>query len=645
MMGENTEMESHDKLLILKSQYPQFFDHEGAFQFERFKEYLNNSSIESSMETFSLNFVGKEYAKLLADVETDTVVTPLTDREMEQDLNSKNTYYIGDNLHVLKHLRHSYENQVDVIYIDPPYNTGGDGFSYNDEFSFSLEELTEIVGNEERAQRILDLHGRSSHSAWLTFMYPRILLGYKLLRNTGVMFVSIDDNEQTNLKLLLDEIFGESNMLANNTVIVKTEGRRYGYFAKTHETLYAYAKNAELIQLREVPKADKTFDFVDEYGGFDLQGLRNRNARKFNITNRENLYYPFYVNSDVVDEDGFMPISLEPVEGWEEVYPAKTNGIQSVWRWGKGEGEKARVEFHNLTAKRNDRGKIQIYQKSRSETEPQKTLWQNKAYTSFRASRELEGYFGTSEYFETPKPISLLERVLEISPAKKDMLILDYFSGSATTADAVMRMNAKDHLNRQYIMVQLPEEIPADKLAYKDGYRTLDELGRKRIRLAAKKIKEDTQENIDYGFQTFEVRKAPILSLDQVVDFSVQIGEQTTIGINAEDYVGEYDYKGIDGIQTLLSTWLLRDGYGRLAKADEVKLGDYTAYRYGKRLYLIHEGLISDNVVELLKMIDNKTLDVGNITAFVPSIRFDELRELDIALRTRKGISLEKRVE
>ncbi|NQW98342.1 site-specific DNA-methyltransferase [Bacillus stratosphericus] len=644
-MGENTEMESHDKLLILKSQYPQFFDHEGAFQFERFKEYLNNSSIESSMETFSLNFVGKEYAKLLADVETDTVVTPLTDREMEQDLNSKNTYYIGDNLHVLKHLRHSYENQVDVIYIDPPYNTGGDGFSYNDEFSFSLEELTEIVGNEERAQRILDLHGRSSHSAWLTFMYPRILLGYKLLRNTGVMFVSIDDNEQTNLKLLLDEIFGESNMLANNTVIVKTEGRRYGYFAKTHETLYAYAKNAELIQLREVPKADKTFDFVDEYGGFDLQGLRNRNARKFNITNRENLYYPFYVNSDVVDEDGFMPISLEPVEGWEEVYPAKTNGIQSVWRWGKGEGEKARVEFHNLTAKRNDRGKIQIYQKSRSETEPQKTLWQNKAYTSFRASRELEGYFGTSEYFETPKPISLLERVLEISPAKKDMLILDYFSGSATTADAVMRMNAKDHLNRQYIMVQLPEEIPADKLAYKDGYRTLDELGRKRIRLAAKKIKEDTQENIDYGFQTFEVRKAPILSLDQVVDFSVQIGEQTTIGINAEDYVGEYDYKGIDGIQTLLSTWLLRDGYGRLAKADEVKLGDYTAYRYGKRLYLIHEGLISDNVVELLKMIDNKTLDVGNITAFVPSIRFDELRELDIALRTRKGISLEKRVE
>lgn len=644
-MERNQELESNEKLRILKNQYPQFFDHEGLFQFERFKEYLDNAGIEYSMETFTLNFVGKEYAKLLADIETDTVVTPLTDERNEQDVNSKNTYYIGDNLHVLKHLRHSYENKIDVIYIDPPYNTGSDNFSYNDEFVFTLDKLTEIVGDEEKAQRILDLQGRSSHSAWLTFMYPRILLGYKLLRETGVMFVSIDDNEQANLKLLLDEIFGESNMLANNTVIVKTEGRRYGYFAKTHETLYVYAKNAELVQLREIPKADMTFDYYDEYGGFNLQGLRNRNAKKFNITNRKNLYYPFYVNTNEVDENGFMPISLDPVEGWEEVYPAKTNGIQSVWRWGKGEGEKARVEFHNLTAKRDSKGKIQIYQKKRSKTEPQKTLWQSKAYTSFRATRELEGYFGTSEYFETPKPISLLERVLEIAPAKKDMIILDYFSGSATTADAVMRMNAKDNLNRQYIMVQLPEEIPNDKPAYKDGYRTLDELGRERIRRAAKKIKEETQKDIDYGFQTFVVRKAPTISLDKIVDFSEQISKQTTLGIDVEGHIAKYDYKGVDGIQTLLTTWLLRDGYGRLAKAVEIDLGDYIAYYYGKRIYLINEALVSNNVVELLKMIDNKTLDVRNVTVFVPSMNFEVLRELDIALRTRKGIALEKRVE
>src|SRR5690606_30038984 len=158
-------------------------------------------------------------------------------------------------------------------------------------------------------------------------------------------------------------------------------------------------KNAELIQMREVPKVDKTFEYTDEYGGFDLQGLRNRNARKFNITNRENLCYPFYVNTNEEDKDGFMPISLEPVDGWKEVYPAKANGIQSVWRWGKAEGEKARVEFHNLIAKRSGREGINIYQKKRSKTEPQKTLWQDKAFTSFRATRELEGYFKTSEYF------------------------------------------------------------------------------------------------------------------------------------------------------------------------------------------------------------------------------------------------------
>lgn len=644
-MENNIEVESNERLLLLKNQYPQFFDHEGNFQFGKFKNYLSNSAIDYSMETFSLNFVGKEYAKLLSDADTDTVVTPLTDENNEEDINSKNIYYIGDNLHVLKHLRHSYENEIDVIYIDPPYNTGSDRFSYNDEFLFTLEELTEIVGDEEKAQRILNLHGRSSHSAWLTFMYPRILLGYKLLKANGVMFVSIDDNEQTNLKLLLDEIFGESNMLANNTVIVKTEGRRYGYFAKTHDTLYVYAKNAELVELREVPKVDNTFEYFDEYGGFDLQGLRNRNTKKFNISNRKNLYYPFYVNSNEVDENGFMPVSLEPIEGWEEIYPAKSNGIQSVWRWGKGEGEKAQVEFHNLTAKRNDSGQIQIYQKKRSETEPQKTLWQDKAFTSFRATRELEGYFGTTEYFETPKPISLIQRILEICPAKKDMIILDYFSGSATTADAVMRMNAKDQLNRQFIMVQWPEQIPEDKLAYKNGYRTLDELGRERICLAAKKIKEETHKKIDYGFQTFEVHKAPILSLEEVNDFSIQVAEQISMGLNVEDYTSHYDYKGVKGIHTLLATWLLRDGYGRLAKASEFKLGEYTAHIYEKRLYLINIGLTSDNVVELLKMIDNKTINIRSITVFVPSISFNELRELDIAIRTRKGISLEKRVD
>ncbi|MEE1130895.1 MAG: DNA methyltransferase [Caryophanon sp.] len=641
MTNKNEIPSSNEALIALKNQYPQFFDHQGLFQFERFKNFLNNAGIEHSMETFALNFVGKEYAKLLADAETDTVITPLLD----EDSNSKNTYYIGDNLDVLKHLRHSYEDKIDVIYIDPPYNTGSDEFSYNDKFIFNLDELTEIVGSQEKAQRILNLQGRSSHSAWLTFMYPRVLLGYKLLRETGVMFVSIDDNEQNNLKFLLDELFGESNMLANNTIIVKTEGRRYGHFAKTHETLYVYAKNAELVELREVPKADNKFEFYDELGGFDLQGLRNRNAKKFNITNRENLHYPFYVNTTMVDENGFMPISLEPQTGWEEVYPATTNGIQSVWRWGKGEGEKARTEFHNLIAKRNESGKIQIYQKKRSETESQKTLWQHKAFTSFRATRELENYFGTSEYFETPKPINLLTRILEIAPAKKDMIILDYFSGSATTADAVMRMNAKDQINRQYIMVQIPHEIPEKKQAYQDGYRTLDELGRQRIRLAANKIKDETGADIDYGFKTFVVRQAPGINLEKVKDFSLEAAEQISFELNTEDLLSKYDYKDTPGLQTILCTWLMKDGFGRLAKANEIELTNYTAYQYKKRMYLINKGLNSDNVVELLNMIDNKTMDIRNITVFTPSIGFNELRELDIALRTRKGISLEKRVE
>lgn len=387
ILNSNEETTPNSKeIAILKEHFPSCFKNDGSFDIERFKGFLSDK-VSITDEGYELKFLGKNYARLLASVDTTTVITPNEEHNSKpENKNSENIYISGDNLDGLKHLLKSYSGEVKCIYIDPPYNTGTDGFVYNDNFNFNVDSLSEKLSiSEKQAERILDLtkRGSASHSAWLMFMYPRLLLARDLLSEDGVIFISIDDNEQANLKLICDEIFGEEKLVADGAVIVKTEGRRYGAFAKTHDYFLAYSKSNDDSgdsNFNEIKIEGKSFRYSDDYGGFNIQDLRNQNANAFNSKNRPNLRYPFYVDIENKDENGFCNVSLTDQEGWVEVYPIVTNGNESVWRWGKNEGEKAQTNIHNICARKGTDGIIRIYEKMRSISEKPKTIFIGKEF-------------------------------------------------------------------------------------------------------------------------------------------------------------------------------------------------------------------------------------------------------------------------
>jgi len=321
-------------LEILKKHFPQCFDKNGNFDFEKFKKELSDKEINFSKESYGLDWLGKSYARLLATDETTTLLQENEEFNTKpENKNSENLLIKGDNLEVLKHLSNAYYEKIKMIYIDPPYNTGSDGFVYQDDRKFTVKELQELAGvSEEKAKRILAFtqSKSNSHSAWLTFMYPRLYIARQLLKDDGVIFVSIDDNEVAQLRIMMDEIFGEENFVSEIINIVKTEGRRYGSFAKTHEYIICYTRNnAELNKLQR----EDEYRFEDELGKYRLTDLRNQNTKAFNINNRPNLYYPFYVNTKETDKYECYSVSVTRSSNYDtEVFPIEVNSMKSVWR-------------------------------------------------------------------------------------------------------------------------------------------------------------------------------------------------------------------------------------------------------------------------------------------------------------------------
>ena len=341
---DNQAMKPNSRELnLLKKEFPQFFNIEGEFLLEQFKDMLGENDVSLNKEGYELKFLGKSYARYLSATKTETYIAPdLKHNVLPENIHSENIYIVGDNIDALKHLIGSYAGKIKCIYIDPPYNTGSDGFVYPDKFSFSVEELVNIINiDEEEAHRIINLAGKSSHSAWLTFIYPRLVLARTLLSDDGVIFISIDDNEQMNLKLILDEIFGESNFLGEITVVNNPRGRDYGGIANMHEYLLVYQKSSE-ANLNNLKQPDKVFPLQDRISGFELRELRNRNIA-FNKDNRPNLYYPFYINENRELDNGLLEISLEAKDGFVSILPKESQGVQTVWRWGK---EKAKENLN-----------------------------------------------------------------------------------------------------------------------------------------------------------------------------------------------------------------------------------------------------------------------------------------------------------
>lgn len=630
--NDNKEINERE-IEILKEHFPACFKPDGSFDIERFKSQVKKK-VDVIHEGYELNFLGKSYAKLLSSLDTTTIIQPnLEHNEKPENKNSENVYISGDNLDGLKHLLSSYAKKVKCIYIDPNYNTGTDGFVYSDKFNFTVQELEEKLSiSEAQAQRILDLteRGSASHSAWLMFMYPRLLLARDMLADDGVIFVSIDDNEQANLKLLCDDVFSEENFIAQIIVQSNKRGQTYKQLAKTHEYLLVYNRNADVI-LNELNKEQGSFDFVDNISEFSIRELRNRNP-KYGRFNRPNLYYPIYVNTSVADNDGFHPASLVKNDLYiVEVWPVNSEGKESCWRWGKPKFSMNVSENtleSNIVAKLKTSGKYGVYEKYRKTTFKAKTIWFNEFFgddllgeqgdvwdetgvITEQGSIEL-GELGLGEMFDFPKPTYLLEKVLTIGAAH-DSVVLDFFSGSATTAHAVMKLNSYDSGNRKYIIIQLPEDLErkyelvsaSDKTKIKkvidflstlNRPRTLDQIGIERIIRAARKIKEDNPDaDIDYGFKHFTLCEPQGRTLDKLMEFE-------------PDVINEANNSILDefGRPAVLTTWLVNDGYGFSVEVAPIDLGGYIAYHYDKHLYLIDADLSADHVVRLFEKYDSE---------------------------------------
>ncbi|GAA8900146.1 site-specific DNA-methyltransferase [Helicobacter pylori] len=341
--------------------------------------------------------------------------------DLESALKDKNTNYLikGNNLIALHSLKKKFAKQVKCIYIDPPYNTGNDSFNYNDNFN---------------------------HSSWLVFMKNRLEVAREFLSDDGVIFVQCDDNEQAYLKVLMDEIFGRENFVSCITHIVKPEGRMYGQVAKTHEYILVYAKNINNLIFNEIEKEGHAFSYVDEKGGFDLQGLENRNFRAFNGLNIPSLRYGLFIDENQKDSNGFMPVFGEYRDGLTEVFPDSRNGFDLVWRWGK---EKALKENHSLVGVFKDR--LRVFQKVRSNTTRAKSIFWDKSMITQKGTEEVKQIFKT-QVFDFPKPEALISRIIEISTNEND-LVLDFFAGSGTTCAVAHKMK------RRYIGIEQMDYI------------------------------------------------------------------------------------------------------------------------------------------------------------------------------------------
>jgi adenine-specific DNA-methyltransferase len=491
----------------LRELFPEAFT-EGKIDFEALRLALGDE-VETEDERYSFTWHGKTDAIKLALKQSTGTLKPCKEESKDWDT-TKNIFIEGDNLEVLRILQASYRNKIKMIYIDPPYNTGND-FIYEDDFKDPIKNYKEKIGEVGKANP--ETAGRY-HTNWLNMMYPRLRLARNLLKEDGVIFISIDDNEVHNLRKICDEIFGEENFVSHLTNIVKTEGRRYGFFAKTHEYILCYAKDNERLLLNELLVENKKFQFEDELGGFDLKELRNQNTKAFNSTNRPNLRYPFYVNQDSCDQYGLMNVSVNKTNNSVEVLPIVVDGLESVWRWGK---DTSRLnEKTQLISRKGTDGVFRIFQKYRSTTQAAKTVWFDKGIISNKGTKEVQALFGGKTVFDFPKPVALLKRLFEIGTSEGD-LCLDFFSGCASSAHAVMALNAEDGGKRRCISVQIPEKVDEKSEAYKAGYRTIADISKERIRRAGEKIKAEKQSNqgdlfnqdsnneLDIGFKVFKL--------------------------------------------------------------------------------------------------------------------------------------------
>lgn len=522
---------------------------------------------EEQKERYDFTWNGKAKAYFEAAAPT----TKTLRAQPEESVNfekSENLFITGDNLEALKLLQESYLGKIDMIYIDPPYNTGKD-FVYQDNFKKTQKEndVSEGILDEDGNRLVKNekSNGRY-HSDWLTMMYPRLKLARNLLSDSGVIFVSIDDNEQANLKLLMDEVFGQDNFVGNFIVRSSPNARDYGHVGQQHEYVLFYAKNKNKTITNMLPIEDKKFKYEDEVGGFNLIGLYNSNET-FTPKNRPNLYYPFYVYTDRQMSDGFYEIGLNKKDNSIEVFPPKSvkNHVQFVWRWGK---DKATQNLSKEIVGYLDKsGEYKIVQKLRNSNRLIRSILYDAKYASATGTKEVEKYFN-KKVFDFPKPTPLVKDFLKVG-TNKNSIVLDFFAGSGTVADALLQLNSEDNGERKFILATLDEKIQKNSIADDEGYQTIDQISRERIRRAAEKLDDksgfralkvdSTGLNEDVFKTAGELAQTDLLEdidnhsdnrsdydllYDVLVDGALEYNRPITIETMNDEQIIKYDYLG-----------------------------------------------------------------------------------------------------
>lgn len=611
IIGRNAEAAAGQKeIKVLREYFPQCFNADGEFDIEAFKAALPEGTTLTD-ETSGFNWLGKNYARMLTNMDTTTLIRPDEEHNAKpENRDSKNIYISGDNLDALQHLVKSYGGKVKVIYIDPPYNTGSDGFVYNDRFNFTADELAKRLDvSRERAERILSMtrRGSASHAAWLTFMLPRLSFARNLLTDNGVIFISIDDNEQANLKKLCDEVFGEECFVAQFIWEKRKTRENRSSISIRHDYVLCYVKDIELLE--------------------DSLGLEiMTKAALSRYKNPDNDPKGPWTSVPAIAQAGHGTKS----QFYTFVAPnGKSYNLPSGSCWRMTLEKMNEAVAQNKIWFGSDGNGVPRIKKYLSEGKqgltPESIISSEKGGTNDSAKREIVELFNGKAVFETPKPVELIRHILSMTLGE-NVTVLDFFGGSSTTAHAVMQKNAEDGDNRKFILVQLPEECKPDSEAAKAGYKTIDEVGMERIKRAAKKIKEANSLFAgDLGFKHFVLEEPKENALLQMETFN----PITTISsLTVDDF----------GLEAVLRTWLVADGYGFTEDAEEVMLGRYKAYWKDNHLYMINpdKDFDANSIAALMDKYNGEPFSPQNIVIFGYSFGFTHCEELQKNLRTLK---------
>ncbi|RVY12535.1 site-specific DNA-methyltransferase [Helicobacter pylori] len=590
---------------------------------ERLKALLGDFS-EIKEEGYGLDFVGKKIALNQAFKKNHKILKPLNEST------SKHILIKGDNLDALKILKQSYSEKIKMIYIDPPYNTKNENFIYGDDFSQSNEEtLKQLDYSKEKLDYIKNLFGSKCHSGWLSFMYPRLLLAKDLLKQDGVIFISIDDNECANLKILCDEIFGEGNFVAEMPRLTKKAGKSTNQIAKNHDYVLCYQKNSINFKQIDIDKNDYPLkdEFYNERGGYKLNQNLDYNSLQYN----KKMDYEIVIGNEKFYAGG--------LETYTERQKGNFGTIDWVWRWSKAKFDFGLV--NGFVEVKNNRIYTKTYTKAKiSDSKPYKIEYFNRTknissiefldnkYSNDMSNKKLQSIFNVKNIFDYSKPVELINFLIEQTTNEGD-LILDFFAGSGTTAHAVLESNKSDYqklsegggglfngLNaafkeRRFILVQLDEKIDKNKSAYDFCLNTLKspspsifDITEERIKRAGAKIQEACP-NLDVGFRAFEI-----------IDDETQANDKNLSQAHQKDL---FAYSNLDRMET--QTILIK-----LLGCEGLELTTPISCLIENALYLAENTAFIVGDIEMSEVLENlKDKGVEKISVYMPAISNDRL--------------------